>query len=80
MNITERKAMQLGNVPIIRLEMKWRTESNKYDCGIFAIRHMETYKGNGLRNWDCKFLHENEKVRIDISIFYVHNMFDSTME
>ncbi|KAK1385154.1 hypothetical protein POM88_022889 [Heracleum sosnowskyi] len=61
MDISERKATEFGNVPIIRLEMKWRTEKNKTDCGVFAIRHMETYKGNGLRNWDSKFVPENEK-------------------
>ncbi|KAK1366099.1 hypothetical protein POM88_041660 [Heracleum sosnowskyi] len=61
MDISERKATEFGNVPIIRLEMKWRTEKNKTDYGVFAIRHMETYKGNGLRNWDSKFVPENEK-------------------
>ncbi|KAK1356224.1 hypothetical protein POM88_049480 [Heracleum sosnowskyi] len=61
MDISERKATEFGNVPIIRLEMKWRTEKNKTDCGVFVIHHMETYKGNGLRNWDSKFVPENEK-------------------
>ena len=26
-----------------RLEMPWRTLRNKVDCGVFAMRHMETY-------------------------------------
>ncbi|MFS8017410.1 hypothetical protein Hanom_Chr15g01380041 [Helianthus anomalus] len=25
--------------------MEWRTTSNMVDCGIFAMRHMETYMG-----------------------------------
>ena len=58
LNISESKARQLHNVPIVRLEMKWRTLHNKLDCGVFAMRHMETYKGNGLRTWDAKLLHE----------------------
>ncbi|XP_063942886.1 uncharacterized protein LOC135150490 [Daucus carota subsp. sativus] len=52
------KSKQLGSVSIVRLDMKWRTMYNKVDSGVFAINHMETYKGNGLRNWECKFAYE----------------------
>ena len=31
--------------------MKWRTKSNGIDCGVFAMRHMETYYGK--RHWWC---------------------------
>nr|KAJ0215009.1 hypothetical protein LSAT_V11C300129960 [Lactuca sativa] len=34
-----------------RLEMTWRTIKNKVDCGIFAMRHMETYMGQPLSKW-----------------------------
>ncbi|XP_022022638.1 uncharacterized protein LOC110922724 [Helianthus annuus] len=43
---------------IKRLEMPWRTEENYIDCGIYTMRHMETYFGE--ENWDCGFL-SNEK-------------------
>lgn len=33
--------------------MPWRTSDNKIDCGIFAMRHLETYMG--LDKWDCGF-------------------------
>ena len=55
------KSKKLDSVSIVRLDMKWRTMYNKVDSGVFAINHMETYKGNGLRNWECKFAYE--KVR-----------------
>ncbi|KAK1363188.1 hypothetical protein POM88_038749 [Heracleum sosnowskyi] len=39
------------------LEMPWQSKSNSTDCGIFVMRHMETYKGD-LRNWDTRFTEE----------------------
>lgn len=37
MSLADRKVMQLG----------CRTTNNYVDCGVFTMRHMETYKGNG---------------------------------
>lgn len=33
------------------LQMSWQTEDNSTDCGIFLMRHMETYKGDS-RTWE----------------------------
>ena len=44
-------AQQIQVATINRLKMKWRTKSNGIDCGIFAMRHMETYYGK--RPWRC---------------------------
>lgn len=38
MSQADRKVMQLG----------CRTTNNFVDCGVFTMRHMETYKGNGV--------------------------------
>ncbi|KAJ0733417.1 putative Ulp1 protease family catalytic domain, papain-like cysteine peptidase superfamily [Helianthus annuus] len=37
----------------IRLEMPWCTTRNVIDCGVFLMRHMETYKGTSLKKWEC---------------------------
>lgn len=39
-----------------RLEMPWRDDDNKIDCAIFLMRHMETYFGNGLEDWDTQLI------------------------
>ncbi|CAH9079358.1 unnamed protein product [Cuscuta epithymum] len=36
------------------LIMPWRSNDNNTDCGVFAIRHLETYRGQGHR-WDSGF-------------------------
>jgi hypothetical protein len=38
--------------------MPWRTSENKIDCGIFAMRHMETYTGEA--TWDCAIVNESK--------------------
>ncbi|KAI3496960.1 hypothetical protein L1887_39338 [Cichorium endivia] len=35
--------------------MKWMTKYNNIDCGVFLMRHMETYKGEDLDKWDIGF-------------------------
>lgn len=75
MGINVNKATDLANVTITRLEMKWRTEKNQFDCGIYAIRHMETYKGNGVRSWESKLLTENDKVMTKIIMLFSSILF-----
>ncbi|MFS7964387.1 putative papain-like cysteine peptidase superfamily [Helianthus anomalus] len=36
---------KLETASIIRKEIDWRTLQNRVDCGVFTMRHMETYKG-----------------------------------
>ncbi|KAL4575531.1 hypothetical protein LXL04_022378 [Taraxacum kok-saghyz] len=37
----------------IRAKMPCRTKDNKYDCGIYVMRHMEDYVGQKAKDWDC---------------------------
>uniref|UniRef100_A0A251VEI3 Ulp1 protease family, C-terminal catalytic domain-containing protein n=1 Tax=Helianthus annuus TaxID=4232 RepID=A0A251VEI3_HELAN len=36
------------------MKMSWQTEKNFVDCGVFAMRHMETYTGKHVskKEWD----------------------------
>ncbi|KAL8233571.1 hypothetical protein R6Q59_019671 [Mikania micrantha] len=36
-----------------RLEMPWRTLNISVDCGVFAMRHMDTFKGTSEKEWKC---------------------------
>ncbi|KAL2899010.1 putative lipid kinase YegS [Bienertia sinuspersici] len=48
------------------LTMPWRTDDNNIDCGVYTMRHMETYYGK--RKWDCGLKADNfdalKKLRI----------------
>lgn len=39
------KAKDFQGIPIEMLNMPWRTEHNNTDCGVFTMRHMETFMG-----------------------------------
>ncbi|KAI3774822.1 hypothetical protein L1987_49384 [Smallanthus sonchifolius] len=50
------KTMEMSEIK--RVEMTWRTLNNKVDCGIFAMRHMETFTSE--TTWQCGFDDEKE--------------------
>ncbi|KAL8229725.1 hypothetical protein R6Q57_014625, partial [Mikania cordata] len=51
---------RIVNLKPKKLEMSWQTEMNFVDCGIFAMRHMETYMAKEMkeRKEDCGILEE----------------------
>ena len=42
-----------------RLEMPWRTINNSIDCGVFTMRHMETYMGGSMNEFKAGFKNES---------------------
>lgn len=36
------------------MKMPWRSSANHTDCGIYCMRHMETYMGD-IKGWDAGF-------------------------
>ncbi|KAL3624904.1 hypothetical protein CASFOL_031572 [Castilleja foliolosa] len=44
---------------IERLKLPWRDGENFIDCGVFAMRHMETYTGQTLKNYKCGLTAKN---------------------
>ncbi|KAL4572591.1 hypothetical protein LXL04_019371 [Taraxacum kok-saghyz] len=45
----------------IRAKMPCRTKDNKYDCGIYVMRHMEDYVGQKAKDWDCGIPKDSSK-------------------
>lgn len=41
-------AKNLTGIEIERLRMAWRNDVNKKDCGVYMMRHMETFLGTKL--------------------------------
>ncbi|KAL8226093.1 hypothetical protein R6Q57_018650 [Mikania cordata] len=44
-----------------RLPMPWRTLNNSVDCGVFAMCHMETFKGTSVKEWKCGLTSESDE-------------------
>nr|GMD82814.1 receptor-like protein 12 [Ipomoea batatas] len=47
------KSIVCENLKTKRMPMKWRDTKNKVDCGVYLMRHMESYVGQGVAKWDC---------------------------
>ncbi|KVI06841.1 Peptidase C48, SUMO/Sentrin/Ubl1, partial [Cynara cardunculus var. scolymus] len=43
------------------VDMDWRTKKNFVDCGVFAMRHMETFFGSKSKDWKCGLVKEGTK-------------------
>ncbi|KAI3813105.1 hypothetical protein L1987_17821 [Smallanthus sonchifolius] len=57
------KTDEMDDTVVKRFEMPWRTTVNNKDCGIFMMRHMETYMGEEEKAWQCGFGVESENVQ-----------------
>nr|GMD57236.1 zinc finger BED domain-containing protein RICESLEEPER 2-like [Ipomoea batatas] len=51
--ISPKRSILCAGVDGKRMQMAWRDSRNKIDCGVFLMRHMETYLGQRISNWDC---------------------------
>ena len=66
------RAIKLKDVVPTLLEMPWRDNVNKVDCGVYLMRHMETYTGKDFASWDCGFIKESKKGISNLRIKYAH--------
>ncbi|KAL8231672.1 hypothetical protein R6Q57_001450 [Mikania cordata] len=57
----ETKNVKMSN--IVRYKMPWRLSHNHVDCGVFLMRHMETFQGNDEKEYDAGFALEEDKLQ-----------------
>ncbi|GJW25706.1 peptidase C48, SUMO/sentrin/Ubl1 [Tanacetum coccineum] len=43
------------------LKLKWRTEKNKIDSGLYTMMHMELYQGESATKWKTDIVEENNR-------------------
>ncbi|KAL8215167.1 hypothetical protein R6Q57_004616 [Mikania cordata] len=56
-------ALKIYNLTSTLLDLPWKTTINGVDCGVFSMRHMETYMGGGLKRWKTGLNPESESQR-----------------
>ena len=47
------------------IEMKWKSNANNHDCGVFLLKHMETYEGQCQKQWNSGLEKDNVSVKTD---------------
>ncbi|KAI3725255.1 hypothetical protein L1987_65036 [Smallanthus sonchifolius] len=65
--VSHPRAYQIKQAKISRMEMPWQTLENKFDCGVFMMRHMETFKGRTTKDWQCGLTCESEKQQHELN-------------
>nr|GMD66265.1 hypothetical protein DM860_003580 [Ipomoea batatas] len=55
----EVKSNRFNTVKPTRIKMSWRDNENKEDCGVYVMRHMETFMGSLAKEWDCGLVKGN---------------------
>ncbi|KAM0065964.1 putative Ulp1 protease family catalytic domain, papain-like cysteine peptidase superfamily [Helianthus debilis subsp. tardiflorus] len=56
-------AKKLRSTTPVSLKFPWQTMYNGVDCGIFVMRHTETFKGTSVREWNCGLSPERDIMR-----------------
>lgn len=51
----------LGRATTEVLPVKWMIKGITPDCGVFAMRHMETYMGTKANEWKCDLTNKESK-------------------
>lgn len=51
------------------MDMPWKNEHNVVDYGIHSMRHMETYRGMSIQDWNSGFTGGLEDVSTEIFKF-----------
>ncbi|XP_019156906.1 PREDICTED: uncharacterized protein LOC109153493 [Ipomoea nil] len=49
-------ARKVKNIEAECIHMSWQDEENTTDCGVYCMRHMETYKGTAVDKWETGFV------------------------
>ncbi|XP_019166741.1 PREDICTED: uncharacterized protein LOC109162486 [Ipomoea nil] len=53
------------------MKMPWRDAHNKKDCGIFLMRHLETFRGQTTEEWDCGLQRNNKEQLNKLRVRYL---------
>nr|GLL27117.1 uncharacterized protein LOC109155335 [Ipomoea trifida] len=54
------KAKKIEKLKVKKMKMAWRDNRNKIDCGVFLMRHMETFRGQLPELCNCGLQKENK--------------------
>ena len=66
------RAAVVGSKTFHVLEMPWRDDKNKKDCGVYLMRHLEAYYGGDIRNFQCGFQKDSRAGISSLRIKYTH--------
>ena len=73
------KADLVRNYKPYLMELKWATDQNFVDCGVFCMRHMETFMGSNGPDWNSGFSKNSTKTLINLRELYMQAIVKSSI-
>jgi len=68
-----RPVLCAGLVPK-RMQMAWRDVRNKFDCGVYRMRHIETFMGQAVSRWDCGIVKGDSAILHKLHLQYMKDL------
>ncbi|KAI3825097.1 hypothetical protein L1987_06573 [Smallanthus sonchifolius] len=65
--VSHPRAYQIKQAKISRMEMPWQTLENNIDCGVYMMRHIETFKGTAAKDCQYGLTNESEKQQHELN-------------
>nr|GMD88062.1 uncharacterized protein LOC109164944 [Ipomoea batatas] len=62
-----------------RMQMSWRDGIILEDSGIYTMRHMETYLGQGVSSWECGIVKGDKNMLNDLHKKFMHDILVSNI-
>ncbi|XP_031121055.1 uncharacterized protein LOC116024304 [Ipomoea triloba] len=51
---------KMKSMKVQYMEMPWQNEENAVDCAVYTMRHMQTYTGTSIADWDARLTRGQE--------------------
>nr|GMC95618.1 uncharacterized protein LOC109155623 isoform X2 [Ipomoea batatas] len=67
-------AVKLGNIRPKRMQMKWRDSTHSSDSGVYTMRHMESYFGQGVKEWSLGLQKGDRRPLSELRKRFAHNI------
>nr|GMD17745.1 uncharacterized protein LOC109164944 [Ipomoea batatas] len=77
-NLHER-AVQVRRLKPKRMQMSWRDGTIPEDSGIYTMRHMESYLGQGVSGWECGLVKGDRNIVNDLRKKFMHDILVSNI-
>ncbi|KAK9750032.1 hypothetical protein RND81_02G168200 [Saponaria officinalis] len=71
-NETRSKGVAVDGMEPVVIKMSWRSTTNVDDCGVYVMRHMETFKGDP--KWGCGLKKNDDGTLYKLRLSYCANL------
>nr|GMC88985.1 uncharacterized protein LOC109168900 [Ipomoea batatas] len=57
-----------------QMQIRWRVPNNKIDCGVYLMRHMESFAGQPVKQWNCGLVKGDQSMLHKLRLRYMKEL------